>query len=721
MNLNFFLFLIPSALSGCVLFNRPPEAIPAGERLAALSSLPKLPVSDGSKILWNSYQVPYVIGETDRDGAFLFGLAHAHLRLGQMELFKRVGSGRLSEIAGPLVYDVDVAIRSLGIARAAKEIYTHLPDETREWIDAFTQGVNFYKENVRELPHDFTIMGFDNSEPWRPEDSLIIARLTGADINWFAMLGLLKLKETESYERLYTLLQSTAKWGSNSVVVDANRSATGSALVANDPHLGFTMPNFWIIAGLKTPSYKMVGMAVPGTPVFGFGRTPHLAWGGTNMRGWASDFVDVTDISEEKITRREESFGIRWWPDDSEEIRITPYGPIVSDLDVFDFPEGKDIALRWIGGLPIDDITPFLKASKARNGTEFRDAFQGYALPALNILYADNGGDTGHILATTLPKRNYLFPDNLWRSMKDSDADWANLQDASTLPAPEINKDGIITSSNNNPIPGKLPAVGWYFSPDDRALRAQSFLEQRKQITLEDLKALQRDVYSAAGIKFRDALLGFFKDGKLDKDQKSVVQILSDWDGNYSTDSRGAVLIEVVLKSLAEDIYREREEEAQFLGRAQLLRMQVIHELQHMDKDLRHSYFLRALRKGKKPLESKTTWGDLHTLTVGHVLSGLPVIGSRYKIKDVPAPGSRQTFMKSAHGLVDAKHKARFGSQSRHLSDLSDLDANYFVLLGGQDGFIGSENFADQYSLWQNGEYIQMPLTDEIIEHFFRE
>ncbi len=50
---------------------------------------------------------------------------------------------------------------------------------------------------------------------------------------------------------------------------------------------------------------------------------------------------------------------------------------------------------------------------------------------------------------------------------------------------------------------------------------------------------------------------------------------------------------------------------------------------------------------------------------------------------------------------------------------MSDIDANYFVLFGGQDGWLGSENFADQIALWQGGEYIRMPLSEERVAEAF--
>jgi penicillin amidase len=94
-------------------------------------------------------------------------------------------------------------------------------------------------------------------------------------------------------------------------------------------------------------------------------------------------------------------------------------------------------------------------------------------------------------------------------------------------------------------------------------------------------------------------------------------------------------------------------------------------------------------------------------------------VGRRFVIADLPVGGSRETPMKSAHGLVNARHDARYGSQARHISDLSDPDANWFVLLGGQDGWLGSANYADQLTLWRNRGYLRMPLRAETVAREF--
>ncbi|MEJ0046252.1 MAG: penicillin acylase family protein [Rhodospirillales bacterium] len=113
------------------------------------------------------------------------------------------------------------------------------------------------------------------------------------------------------------------------------------------------------------------------------------------------------------------------------------------------------------------------------------------------------------------------------------------------------------------------------------------------------------------------------------------------------------------------------------------------------------------------------SWGEVHRYRPAHHFSALPVLGRRFRGIAFPAPGGDDTLHKSGHGFVTKPHYVRFGACARHISDLADPDANFFVLLGGQDGWLGSANFDDQVALWRQGEYVQVPLlANSIAERF---
>ena len=118
-----------------------------------------------------------------------------------------------------------------------------------------------------------------------------------------------------------------------------------------------------------------------------------------------------------------------------------------------------------------------------------------------------------------------------------------------------------------------------------------------------------------------------------------------------------------------------------------------------------------ALAEAATALAGHGSWGEMHRLEVKHLFSALPLIGRRYRFADLPAAGSSETLMKTAHPSTDKRHAAIYGSNARQICDMSDMDANSFVLLGGEDGWLGSSTFLDQLDLWRERRYITMPMT----------
>lgn len=133
--------------------------------------------------------------------------------------------------------------------------------------------------------------------------------------------------------------------------------------------------------------------------------------------------------------------------------------------------------------------------------------------------------------------------------------------------------------------------------------------------------------------------------------------------------------------------------------------------------------FEAALAKG---LESASgamalypTWGDMHRMSIQAQFAAIPVIGSRYVFENVPTGGSGETVLKSDHAPSAEKHDTRYGAQARHISDLSDPDANWFVMLGGNDGWFNSSTFRNQVSAFIAGESFKVPLRVETVRATF--
>jgi len=110
----------------------------------------------------------------------------------------------------------------------------------------------------------------------------------------------------------------------------------------------------------------------------------------------------------------------------------------------------------------------------------------------------------------------------------------------------------------------------------------------------------------------------------------------------------------------------------------------------------------------------------MHKVKLAHIFSNIPLIGSKYIYKELAVDGTSDTIYKTAHEFSNTLNYAYYGTNSRHISDLSNIDENYYVLLGGQDGWLNSENFLDQELLFYNAQYIKFPLNTKSIKNSFK-
>ena len=720
-------------LPGCAaLF---PKAVSVEERLAALPrQLPGLqrPVT----IRWNQNLVPWIEAETDQDLAYALGVVHGHLRGAQIQIMRAIARGRLAELAGPIATDIDHALRILDFAKSGPAVEAAWPEETRGFATAFLAGLN---EVILHGPRppESGLLGLSR-EPITVQDMLAVSRVAGTDINWMLLFGLLGERGqpgyTERWQRLrqagagtgtatdpLTLLfEGSSKAGSNAVAVSGARSASGAPLLASDPHLSLNLPNLWLTVGMRSPGYEIVGMMVPGLPVVGFGRNRHLAWGGTNLRSAASDVFDISTLPAAQITTRPISIRQRLWFSAERQVRNSPLGPVISDVPLLKLRDGESLALRWVGHAPSDEITTLLRAARARNGAEFRNAFNGFGVSPQNMIWADTGGHIGRIIATQLPRRAG-FPGQdpvLDGADPAATAAWDRLWDWRDLPQLTDPPEGILASANENPASWitNPPPVGFFFSDGDRVARLRALLLAKPRLTPADMAALQVDTVAPKAATLAAELLARFDALPGGAPEPELLARLRGWTGAYAAAAEAPLVFELLLGRLAPAV-----------ARAQVARIEsgwgyiTTFLLRDLDSLPEREAILRAAAAEAAPLAAKyRNWGEVHRLRAAHWLVNLPLLGRRFVLETFPVGGSRETAMKSGHGFVSGPHEVSFGSMARHVSDMADPDANWFTLFGGQDGWLGSAAFADQVPLWRERRSIRVPLRPETVAAEFQ-
>ncbi|WP_051249348.1 penicillin acylase family protein [Inquilinus limosus] len=719
-----------------------PRPVTAAERLAAFPTS-GLPLARPVDIRWNAHQIPFVEAETDGDLAVALGLVHAHLRGGQIALMKRVAQGRLSEIAGSVARDLDHALRILDYGHAADTVIDRMPADSRAFAEAFVTGVNAYHALERAPPPEFPLLGLRH-EPYTLRDMWMIGRLAGSDINWVAYFGLLRERGkpgfAEAWARtlkaganaatsfttdgrqaaLATLLTATGRSGSNSVAVAASRSATGGAMIASDPHLSLSLPNLWVAAGMRSPGFHMAGLMVPGLPFVAVGRSPHLAWGGTNMRAASSDLYDVGSLPPEEIETRETVIRTRFWRPVRRRVRRSRFGPIVSDAKVTRSLPDDTIALRWIGHEPTDEITALLRASRATTLEEFRAAFAGFGVSAQNMLVAGADGRIGQIMAATLPVRTRFPPSDPVLDASDPDTHWQGLVDAPALPWAADPPDGVLATANNRPTDTALP-VGFFFSADERVRRLYTVLRSNERLTPEDLVALQADTVSPDAGALARHLVEAIRETGVAGEQAAFLDRLAGWDGDYAAESAGAPAFEALLYHLVPRVYGAESIDAmpRLMAQWNAITAFLADDLAALAPDRRREVLAEAVGLAVIDAAPIPSWGEMHRMRVAHILANLPVLGRFFVFGEYPTGGSRETPMKAAHGLVRGRHAATYGSMARHVADMSDPDASWVTLFGGQDGWLGSEGLTDQIALWRERRPIRLPLRPETVAREF--
>ncbi len=743
------------------------------DRFAGIASAVSAPV----EIRWNENQIPYIFAQTDEDLFHALGMVHAHLRGSQVDFLLHVAEGRLAELFGHPVVEIDAFLRRVDFPRAVPGSVALLPEETHRLLDAFVAGFNAYRETHPEPFPDARLMGI-KPRPLTVEDVITLSKLIATDVNWLTMFGLLnawgqpgwdqiwdrvidqnrrnqvsfvpgngritptlqgpsqtgtdpaprapfatseRLDENPSLDLLASILLSSARVGSNSVALAPSRTSNGAAAVLNDPHLGINLPNFWLLVGLKSPGFDAVGMMPPGLPVMGLGRNPDIAWGGTNMRAASSDLYDVTDLDSDDFETSTVALNRRFWIAKEILVRESPFGPVISDADILPGSKRKRIALKWLGHTPSDEITPFLRAARADSVTAFRNAFTGYAVAGQNMLVADRHGEIGHVLALRLPLRTFRDLPDLVLNPRSPLHRWEGFAESTDLPFALSPESGFLVSANNKPA-AVSPSIGFLYGNDDRVETLQNRIKATGQFDLEAIKALQRDTFSPSALRINRIFLALLDEHRdlLIRD-RVLYETLRDWDGRYQIDSAGALAFELFLEAvIAEWQEMEPLDHPGITTDWRWLSDFFSVDFARVDPKLRYNLLGAAIEKSGPLLRRYQTWGTIHRLETGGYLRRVPLVGRLFVRQSLPAPGSRSTVMKSNHGLVDGLHAASYGTQSRHISLLDDLDHNWFVLIGGQDGWPGSDTYDDQTEILMRGEFIQMPLRPESIRRDYR-
>jgi len=575
------------------------QSLPQLAGTLALSGL-RAPV----EILRDRHGVPHIYAASIEDAYFALGFAHAQDRLWQMEMNRRIGSGRLSEVLGAATLDTDKFLRILGVRRVAEASLKALSAEARGELDAYAAGVNaFLAQRTGPLPPEFLLTGV-RPEPWHSADSIAWIKMMAWDLsgNWRSELLRLRLARKLSiaqigellppypgdaplaiadYSKLYRQLDASqlasvaipglAEAGaSNNWVLAGSRTASGKPLLANDPHLGLSAPALWYFAHLSAPGFEVMGATLPGVPGVVLGHNQHIAWGYTNTGPDVEDlYIERVDGAGQvlapqgwqKLATHSEVIKVKGQADVALTVRESRHGPLISDAfsqAAGTLPRGYALALAWTA-LREDDLSMLGAGGFARasNWNEFLAAARDVHSPQQNIVYADTEGNIGFVAPGRVPVRK---PANDLKGQApapgwDAKYDWDGFIAFEDLPRSYNPASGAIITANDKIVPEDYPHyLTSEWSLPYRARRIAQLLEQTPKHTLESCARIQADTVS---LQVREILPLLLKAKSTDAEALQVLRQLGQWDANMAVEGAEPLIVSAWLRELGRLIYAD--------------------------------------------------------------------------------------------------------------------------------------------------------------------
>ncbi len=564
-------------------------------------------------IVRDTWGVPHIYAQNADDLFFAQGYVHAQDRFWQMEFWRRIGQGRLSEILGNSTLDTDRFLRTLGMHRTAAKEVEMLGDEERAILTAYANGVNAYiSSHPGQLGLEFTILNSPavganfTPEPWTPLNSLTWLKLMAWDLGGnmdtellraqiAAKLGPEAVNELlppypangpiivpsgigwrnldssalAASSHLRTLLDGVGAdaradgLGSNNWVVAGTHTATGMPLLANDPHLGIQMPSIWYEVDLQGGGFDVTGFSFAGVPGVILGHNARIAWGFTNVN------PDVQDLYIEKINPANpnqyeyqgqwvdfdivpETIRVRGQPNPvTLNVRISRHGPLLSDVEE---SLKQPMALRWTALDPGHTFRTLIELNRASNWDEFRRAASFFDAPSQNIVYADVDGNIGYQMPGKVPiraKGDGLMPVPGWTG----EYEWTGYIPFDALPTSFNPARGWIVTSNNAVVGSDYPymiSLEWDYGY--RATRISQLLTAKDKLTLDDMTAIQLDALSLPA----QQIVPYFKDLRTgDTRADAALDRLRTWDFRETRDSVATLIFEDIFLHLQRDLFSD--------------------------------------------------------------------------------------------------------------------------------------------------------------------
>jgi len=724
-----------------------------------------------TEVLYDNYGIPHIYAASNVDAYRTLGYVHAKDRLWQMELLRRIAPGRLSEIFGPATVDTDKFFRHIQMSKttdAAVERYQETTSaELRACVNAYLSGINTYIDSD-ETPIEFTILGIEKTHfdiydihnimgymafsfamahKTEPVVNHIADRLGSAYLNALDIhvdtsttmieshnSGALADNLSARAHKILDGLPHPALIGSNSWVISGDRTASGSVIFANDPHIGFSQPSVWYEAHIETPDISIYGNHMAGYPFAVMGHTPDWAVGLTMYEN------DDIDFYQERVeTQNGTSYyhNRQWKPIESSKsiisvkggqdielnLRSTIHGPIISD-ETMGFDSSEVISMWWTyQHRDVDLLKSIYAINTAEDMDDIQEAASLIAAPGLNVMYGDKSGNIAWWAAAHRPIRPDHVNSKLILNGTGQD-DILGYYDFEENPMAINPPWGYVYSANNQSVRTEQENYPGYYLPEDRAKRIVELLESESHWDVDKVKQMlldQTNTNSAAIAHHIGSVLEAA--GHSDEGVKSLLT----WDGNYGDHSIAPIIyVKMQLNLLKEITMDELGEDLFNMLKVTHLIKRSYHDLftdgshpwwddkttqsRELPQDIISSAYERSLSELQSQLGDdfgSWRWSAVHTLEHGHSLGQSDILKPYFNVGPYETTSSNEVINNLLFHLdEDGTYEVHGGPSCRRIVDFADVSGNsWSILPTGQSGRIRSPHYKDQADMYAAGQY----------------
>ncbi|MFP5399498.1 MAG: penicillin acylase family protein [Gammaproteobacteria bacterium] len=541
------------------------------------------------------------------------GFVTAQHRLFQLELFRATWRGELAATFGEAALRADIRMRVVGTRRNGERHAATLGRETRAMLQAYADGMNAYiTRHADDHPLEPRLVGLP-VRPWSVEDLVTVvhyvhySQATNFKAEVVAQQLVDKLGDrarevlplTVNPDREGSAAQAAApdpsppmrlglRWsdlpiapddlnhqglGSNNWAVGPSRSASGRAVVANDPHLDSRiLPGYWHPVGLFTPEVQAVGAALPGMPGILSGRTRQVAFGVTNAYGDVQDlYVETIDPADpqryldggrsvpfdvvDETIRVKDAHAPGGQREHRLRIRFTKRGPVVSDHAGLGPGGDRVLVLRSTDAEVHGPALGYEGLLTAGDAAAFDREVRKIDLMTFNFVFGDAQGNIGHRASGAVPVRAGTDGSVPRLPPADGGDDWTGFIPKDRMPGMLNPPRAWVGTANHDTRERGYP---WYYSnyvaPDYRYRRMSQVLGAARAMSVDDHFALMADDRNLQSDVLRGAIVDALRS---DPAQRDLAALLADWDGVDRAEQAAPLVYQALYREIARGTFAD--------------------------------------------------------------------------------------------------------------------------------------------------------------------